>query len=315
MTDSTFVNFDGTIPLQEVEHPGVAICNINKISKKRAYEFAKKLSPLIKENNITAIMEDIKLIGNLYNFNNYGEERFEKVQEMLDKYDGEINFYDPTGQIIELTTPCEEILQKCRWNSQNYPCEDIFLTRMTFDGVCCVFNYIRPSERASLYINQNRHAVPSEPEVSHGSGMQYGLEVVLNNDVDDYFYPTLETTGFKVHFFHCKDFPDVLSGSLKEYLVDVGKRILFNIEVDVIRSTPQIKSIPIHSRKCMFDSEANTSFGAYRQSDCFVECKMRSMQALCNCVPFVMPIEPESSKFCSVCTLTDIPCGKQYFRT
>lgn len=48
-------------------------------------------------------MEDIKLIGNLYNFNIYGEERFQKVQEMLDKYDDKSNFYDPTERVIEVS--------------------------------------------------------------------------------------------------------------------------------------------------------------------------------------------------------------------
>lgn len=67
-------------------------------------------------------------------------------------------------------------------------------------------------------------------------------------------------------------------------------------------------------RECKFESEGNTSFGLYRQSDCFVECKLRSMQALCNCIPFVMPIESKST-YRSVCTLIDIPCMNQYFRT
>lgn len=82
--------------------------------------------------------------------------------------------------------------------------------------------------------------------MAHGPGLMYGLEVELNNDLDDYFYTTMETTGFKVHFFLCRDFPDVLSGSLKEFLVDIGRHTLFTIEVDVIRSTPQVKSIPIN---------------------------------------------------------------------
>lgn len=47
-------------------------------------------------------MEDIKLIGNLYNFNIYGEERFQKVQEMLDKYDDMSDFYDPTARVVEV---------------------------------------------------------------------------------------------------------------------------------------------------------------------------------------------------------------------
>lgn len=96
------------------------------------------------------------------------------------------------------------------------------------------------------YKNRNFHEIPTVPQMAHGPGFRHGLEVELNNDVDDYFYTTMETTGFKVHFFLCRDFPDVLSGSLKEFLVGVGQQTLFNVEVDVIKSTPQIKSIPIN---------------------------------------------------------------------
>lgn len=42
--NATFVTrVSGNLPIAEIEFPGVAICNINKISKKKAIEFAKEL--------------------------------------------------------------------------------------------------------------------------------------------------------------------------------------------------------------------------------------------------------------------------------
>ncbi|KAJ8916278.1 hypothetical protein NQ315_016419 [Exocentrus adspersus] len=315
-TDSTFINFDGKITVQEIDFPGIAICNLNKISKRRAYAFAKELSPFLKQENISSIIEDVKLIGNLYDFNMHRQESFWKVQEIFDKYDNLTDFNDLTKRILELTTPCPEVLQQCKWEGKEYPCGQLFFTRLTFDGFCCVFNYIRPSKRSKFYGTRNDYTIPAEPYKSHGAGMRYGLEVVLSNDIDDYLYTTMATTGYKVHIFNCKDFPDVLSGSLQEILVSPGIHTLFSIELDVIRSTPQIESIPTHLRKCVFDSEIRTSFGTYTQSDCLVECKARTMRDLCNCIPFVLPFDPNNTKikYDGVCSLIDIPCLSQYSR-
>jgi hypothetical protein len=64
-------------------------------------------------------------------------------------------------------------------------------------------------------------------------------------------------------------------------------------------------------RGCLFDKERITSFQKiYSQSDCNVDCRMMSIQAMCHCIPFMIPFSNSDT----VCTLADIPCLKQIQR-
>ncbi|KAJ8954642.1 hypothetical protein NQ314_007041 [Rhamnusium bicolor] len=89
------------------------------------------------------IFEKIKLLGRLYDYTMV-EDRdapFE-FQSFLDKYDSDRNTHD---RIEMLKRPCHELLSDCSCQSQKRNCSDLFVTELTMEGHCCVFNYISQS--------------------------------------------------------------------------------------------------------------------------------------------------------------------------
>jgi amiloride-sensitive sodium channel len=65
-------------------------------------------------------------------------------------------------------------------------------------------------------------------------------------------------------------------------------------------------------RQCLFDEERPTKFnGVYSQSDCNVDCRIASTLALCQCIPFMIPLSTTDS----VCTLNNLACLHQYRST
>ncbi|KAJ8958910.1 hypothetical protein NQ318_019678 [Aromia moschata] len=135
-----------SIPIQSVTHPGVSICNMNKFSKQRAYKFAEYLNAKYYNNkkNISAILNDIKLLGSLYDFRRI-HRAYREFQSILElDYDNLADGYDPAKHIEQLTTPCSEMLRKCYWSGGERNCNELFFTRTTYEGPCCVFNYMKP---------------------------------------------------------------------------------------------------------------------------------------------------------------------------
>lgn len=69
--------------------------------------------------------------------------------------------------------------------------------------------------------------------------------MILNDDYEDYFYTAMDTTGYMVHIFYPYDYPDKVSGSLAEILVNFATETLISIHVDVIKSSDAMKALPI----------------------------------------------------------------------
>lgn len=43
----------------------------------------------------------------------------------------------------EITIPCDELLRTCFWRNVEIDCSSLFLLRLTYDGYCCAFNYVK----------------------------------------------------------------------------------------------------------------------------------------------------------------------------
>lgn len=78
-----------------------------------------------------------------------------------------------------------------------------------------------------------------------GTGIGNSLKVTLIDDYEDYFYTTMDTKGYMVHIFYPYDFPDKVSGSLTEVLVNFATEAFLSIHVDVIKSSKAMKALPI----------------------------------------------------------------------
>lgn len=71
-------------------------------------------------------------------------------------------------------------------------------------------------------------------------------------------------------------------------------------------------------RNCLFSNERPDEFGDnYKRSDCVVSCRSASIYALCNCIPFFVPVIQQKSGFHDLdvahkCTLQHLPCLAHY---
>ncbi|VEN36620.1 unnamed protein product [Callosobruchus maculatus] len=308
----TIVNQSGSnVPIQKVYFPAIGICSINKISKKKAVEYAQEINSYRKLDDIDSVLQDIVTLGQLYTFKSETEGSFIRLEKWMDKYDNYTEGYDISRRLLQLSPSCEDMLQSCRWAGEKRDCSKLFTRRITYDGFCCTFNYVRPFTNSKIYTDTGKklQVEVKEPKTPIGAGAINGLSIALKNDLEDYFYTSLETTGYKVLLFNPADYPDKISGSLNEIIVGFNKEVLIGLRVDVCQGSSALRQLPLSLRKCMFTTDSHTSFGLYSHSDCLVDCKAQSIISLCQCIPFTIPVESDEIDACS---LIDLPCLSRY---
>lgn len=122
-------------PIWNVYFPSISICNLNKISAKRAREVA---SSMIRPNNITVdkLSNMFKLLLHFHGVGVASEVEYQTLHRILQTNNKTIN------DLMDYFAPrCEEMLQKCQWKGSILRCGAIFQTIKTIEGSCCSFNY------------------------------------------------------------------------------------------------------------------------------------------------------------------------------
>lgn len=146
---------------------------------------------------------------------------------------------------FKITLSCEEFIKDCTFMGQKQNCSKIFALRTTYNGYCCAFNYVRPHVN-----NMLNETIPSlSPIKVTKSGINNGLELLIDNDLEDYFFSTLPTVGVTVQIFNSKDFPDQASGSFTELILPAGHEMFVNIHGVKVKATPELRK---HSIKNVF---------------------------------------------------------------
>ncbi|ENN79534.1 hypothetical protein YQE_03997, partial [Dendroctonus ponderosae] len=177
-SESMYINIEAPVPITEIQFPGIAICEINKISKHRAVELANKLST-VSNLGRDKLLNMTRLLGNLYDYSNVGAEDLQTLQDLLDQLDGGTSDEDMIRRLASLVTPCEDLLHNCTWNSISYSCTDLFQMRFTDSGLCCVFNYVRDTPEAAFLSSGNKAAVTGPIRKFMGAGAARGLSVSI----------------------------------------------------------------------------------------------------------------------------------------
>ncbi|CAH1099435.1 unnamed protein product [Psylliodes chrysocephalus] len=290
--------------------PGISICSLNKISRKKAEKYAQHLSTIsgVPRDDI---MKNISLLGYLYEYNiPPNPEQIIHFQNFLEKYDSTPNgYYNTTERLYQLQPTCEELLTECKWQGRFKNCSDLFVTELTMDGYCCVFNYVsqRSTVKISPVVIENNYK-PIE------FGTRSILKFTIQSNSSDTFFTTLATEApVKILISLATDFPDTVSGGLTEKILDKGTEKILRIASVKTITTAEVKKYPITKRKCLFRDEVHTIFGSYSYSNCIMECKISSIVALCQCIPynFVTVYENENNQYFQ-CTLADLTCLNSY---
>lgn len=98
-------------------------------------------------------------------------------------------------------------MTRCLWGGRQYNCSDIFQTRKNFEGFCCSFNYVRPIAAKLFEKSSNKRSGDEtnfHNKILHvvNYGMEYGLSFRINNDLEDYFFTTIPSTGITVDIIY-----------------------------------------------------------------------------------------------------------------
>ncbi|XP_029165018.1 sodium channel protein Nach-like [Nylanderia fulva] len=291
----------------KIDFPAIAICPINRISRQSATELATDIFHAnVTNKSIREIMYLLQQLGNHYSSNFAIDEKnnSELDQLLVDYYKG---FYDITDTMKNLSPQCLTMLLRCKLHGTYRNCSQLFEFRKTQDGFCCTFNYVRerddiPTMREVFEAKQsNVHKIDE-------LGIEHGLSVVMEPFLDDYFYPIMPVTGWKIIIFHPYDFPDVCSGGVTEVLVIPCTETYVDMSATSFFSTDIIETFPINQRNCIFAEEILTSGKTYTYSDCIVDCKINDMLELCKCRPFFFPSRGEKENMQRICTNKDLPC-------
>lgn len=138
----------------------------------------------------------------------------------------------------------------------------------------------------------------------------------MNVSRDDYFFNLFNGPGFRVMIFDENEYPDSLSGGVDEVLISPGMETFVRVDPVTVQSSPNVLQFGIETRGCLYPTEAKNQFGGdYKRSTCILKCRIRSLIALCGCIPFYYYLSayfPDNVDDPAVCTLQNVACLQKY---
>ncbi|XP_016932138.4 sodium channel protein Nach [Drosophila suzukii] len=306
---------DPLYPVEKVAFPAVSICPNNRISRQAVIRYAEELrlnSPVIRP--MEYFLERLAYFREFYTHvgATVDTEDFVTFQTFLDVFGTWNNetFFD-TRRIMKMLSPkCEEFVLKCSLANVDIPCfsRDAFQESLTMYGPCCTFNLENRLKKRHF---KDRLARP-----------EMGLKVVLNDSHSDYFATVLNTNGYIVLIHSAENYASVSSSNVIEIFPGQGEDSSISVYARVVDTDDSLKSFSPYGRRCFFDNEVEypineqvirTVTYAYSFPNCITRCRIRSVIALCRCLPFQMPLQlVENLDGVVYCTLGHVSCLKQY---
>uniref|UniRef100_A0AAG5CT62 Pickpocket n=1 Tax=Anopheles atroparvus TaxID=41427 RepID=A0AAG5CT62_ANOAO len=298
-------------PIELVPFPAISLCNNNRISRVAAQRYAQELARRDQQrHNVSHFLEQIVLLGKLYDFDFENVHQMAKFQEFLDLNDvtNATGMYSALDTLEKLSPRCEDMLLRCFWKSIELPCmlkNDMVEVRRTQYGFCCTFNFIGHNEDNEI------HPPSYFLDVT---GPEMGLVLLLNGSSNDYFYNLFNNIGFNLQIFNPTEVPDMTSGGVSEQFIHLGTETFIRVDAITINSEPDVLRYSRQKRQCVFRNELLKYGASYGRSNCVAACRVRSVLALCECVPFYMQTAGgvAGSRSVATCNLQHIACLNKY---
>ncbi|XP_021692928.1 pickpocket protein 28 isoform X2 [Aedes aegypti] len=301
---------DTLYPIKYVPFPAISLCNNNRISRSAATHYAEELARKDPEKrNVSYFLDQVVLLGKLYDFDYENLHQMTQFQEFLDVNDisNASGMYNAFDTLVKLSPRCEDMLLRCFWKSIELPCmtkNDMIEVRRTQYGFCCTFNFIGHTEDNEIH--------PSSYYLDV-TGPEMGLVLLVNGSVNDYFYNLFNNIGFSLQIFNPTEVPDITSGGVNEQFIHLGTESFIRVDAITINSEPDVRGYSKEKRQCVFRNELLRYGGRYGRSNCVAACRIRSVVALCECVPFYMPTAGAvSDRSITICNLQHIVCLNKY---
>ncbi|XP_049873871.1 sodium channel protein Nach-like [Pectinophora gossypiella] len=215
--------------------------------------------------------------------------------------------YDVNELIKKLTPRCEELLLKCSWNEDTKNCTELFDFRLTMNGYCCTFNYLRQSD--SFEENTDSRSIDM---YNYGNQSTFdfdqGLKVLIKLDETDDFFYNIPLQGAQLQFSDAYDFPDAPSGSFAMQIISPNVQMTVMVTASFTTASRDIQHVSVKLRACLFHDESSY-LPFYTSSDCMLKCRMLFLLANCNCTPFNMP----KMNDIRTCDMRDVGCLRKYY--
>lgn len=142
------------------------------------------------------------------------------------------------------------------------------------------------------------------------------LIITLNASREDTFWNFFYGPGYRVLVFNENEYPDTLSGGVIESQVLPGTETFLRVDPITIEADTNILTFGEETRGCLYPSERPNRYGGdYTRSSCILNCRIRSVVALCGCVPFYLYVNtylPNNMEMPPVCTLQNVGCLAKY---
>lgn len=131
-----------------------------------------------------------------------------------------------------------------------------------------------------------------------GSGSHFGLSLLLDADVANYYCSSTSSSGFKVLLHSPIEIPRISNFG---FSLSTGLETKVVITPKISEATDLIRRVPIQQRQCLFASENDLSYyRIYSKRNCESECSSKLTEKACECTLFYMPRNfTNDSKICS----------------
>lgn len=305
---------DATYPVENIIFPAIAICNHNRIKRSA---FNHLVDVLYAHNNTTfssraELYEIAKLYGSLYDFALHNRQDLIRFHIYLDNLENKIDEKENIKKkdirklLKSLTPSCEETLLRCRLKGSTFNCSSLFRMEITQFGYCCTFNYY--NTEAGKLEKDPLDPVDKPLRMSDGNRLN-SLTLVMQANTEEYLYVTRLSYGFDLLFFDRYDYADQTAGGLVHRLIPLGAHYDVTVSPYSYYTVPAVRRLPLEKRGCKFIDEMKEDYHHYySMSNCLVRCRMRTIERLCRCVPFFLPLRSNAS----ACSLEDLHCLNKY---
>ncbi|CAG9561971.1 unnamed protein product [Danaus chrysippus] len=293
------------VSVSKIIFPAVGICTNNRISKRAVLELSNKLLQKSRNKKYTE-KEMLSLLiglGLLYN-NQPLDDKLVKPMELHRA----LGDYDVNELMRNLTPKCEDLLLRCEWNTVAMNCSKLFDFRLTMNGYCCTFNYLRQSD---VTFESADSTTRSLNMYNYGNKSNFdfddGLKVLMKLNESDDFYYNMPLRGAQLQFSDAYDFPDAPSGSFAMQIISPNVQMTVMVTASFTQASRDIQHVPVKLRRCLFYDESSY-LPFYTHSDCLLKCRMLFLLSKCKCTPFNMPKMINKR----TCDMRDVPCLKIY---
>ncbi|XP_072379246.1 sodium channel protein Nach [Diabrotica undecimpunctata] len=184
-------------------------------------------------------------------------------------------------------SPCQDVVQKCKWNDEEFDCCAYFKEIDTELGRCYGLNSLQTREK-----NPPKYKMVSNKKTGPGN-----LYLNIKGLTNLYVLGPLEIPSLS---------------SLLADVIALAPNLYYRryFSIKEIDNQPEVKYVSIDQRKCRFPDESDLDVSRYYSySACCVQCRKKAQLEKCGCIHHLMP----NTSFEYQCTLEGIKCLNEYY--